>query len=290
MAGAPPPGTADLEPERRPGASFPDGVWLVELAPLADPALVPQAVAAALGVREAPGVALLDGLVDALRPRALLLVLDNCEHLLAACAVLAERLLAACPALRVLATSREPLQIAGERQHPVPPLAAPAAGAPAAVADLAGYPAVRLFVARAQAVAPGFALGPGNAAAVAEVCARLDGLPLALELAAARAGVLSAAQIAARLDDCLRLLTGGSRAGPTRQQTLRGALDWSHALLAEPERVAFRRLAAFAGGFDLEAAEAVCGEDGGSRMERRPRRGRSGPRRSASAGPTCWTP
>ena len=172
----------------------------------------------------------------------------------------------------------------------MPPLAVPAAGAPAAVADLAGYPAVRLFVARAQAVAPGFALGPGNAAAVAEVCARLDGLPLALELAAARAGVLAVAQIAARLDDCLRLLTGGSRAGPTRQQTLRGALDWSHALLTPPERAAFQRLAAFAGSFDLEAAEAVAGEDDGPQTERRPCRGSAVPRRSSSARPTCWTP
>ena len=168
------------------GAPFPDGVWLVELAALADPAVVPQAVAAALGVREAPGAALPEGLVAALRERALLLVLDNCEHLLEACAALAARLLAACPALRVLATSREPLQIPGERQHPVPPLAVPevpGAGPPAAVEDLAGYPAVRLFVARAQAVAPDFALTPDTAAAVAEVCARLDGLPLALELA-----------------------------------------------------------------------------------------------------------
>jgi predicted ATPase/DNA-binding SARP family transcriptional activator/DNA-binding CsgD family transcriptional regulator len=245
-----------------PAPSFPDGVWLVELAPLADPALVPQAVAAALGVRVASGAAPTERLVAALRERALLLVLDNCEHLLEACAPLVGRLLAGCPALRVLATSREPLQIAGECQRPVPPLAAPDPGRPGgpwAPAELADYPAVRLFVARAQAVAPGFALTPGNAGAVAEVCARLAGLPLALELAAARAGVLSVAQIAARLDDCLRLLTGGSRAGPTRQQTLRGTLDWSHDLLTEPARAAFRRLSVFAGGFDLAAAEAVCG-------------------------------
>ena len=157
--------------------------------------------------------------------------------------------------------------------------------------DLAGYPAVRLFVARAQAVAPGFALTPENAAAVAQVCARLDGLPLALELAAARAGVLSAAQIAARLDDCLRLLTGGSRAGPTRQQTLRGALDWSHALLAAPERAAFRRLAVFAGGFDLEAAEAVRRRGRGPGRRSGARAGsRAGLRRSSSGRPTCWTP
>jgi predicted ATPase/DNA-binding CsgD family transcriptional regulator/DNA-binding XRE family transcriptional regulator len=243
------------------GGRFPAGVWLVELAPVADPALVPHAVAAALAVRDAPGAALLDGLVAALRPRALLLVLDNCEHVLAACAALAERLLAGCPGVRILATSREPLQIAGERQRPVPPLAAPDPGRPAAVDDLARYPAVRLFVARAQAVVPGFVLTPENAAAAAQVCARLDGIPLALELAAARVGVLAVAQVAARLDDCLRLLTGGSRAGPTRQQTLRGTLDWSHDLLAEPERVLFRRLAVFAGGFDLEAAEAVCADD-----------------------------
>ena len=248
----------------RPGA-FPGGVWLVELAPVADPTLVPHAVAAALGVREAPGEAPLDALVTFARPRALLLVLDNCEHLLDACAALAERLLAACPAMRILATSREPLQVAGEVQRRVAPLAVPDPDQPSPVEDLAGYPAVQLFVARARAVAPDFALTPETAAAVAQVCARLAGIPLALELAAARVGVLSAAQIAARLDDCLRLLTGGSRAGPTRQQTLRAALDWSHDLVAAPERVAFRRLAVFAGGFDLEAAEAVCGDVGGRR-------------------------
>jgi non-specific serine/threonine protein kinase len=174
-----------------------------------------------------------------------------------ACAELAGRVLDACPGVRLLATSREPLRIAGERQLRVGPLAAPDAGADSSPDDLAGYPAVALFVARAQAVAPDFALTPENAAAVALVCARLDGIPLALELAAARVGVLSVAQIAARLDDCLRLLTGGSRAGPTRQQTLRAALDWSHDLLAPAQRAAFRRLAVFPGSFDLEAALAV---------------------------------
>jgi transcriptional regulator with XRE-family HTH domain len=247
--------------------AFPGGVWLVELAPLADPALVPQAMTAALGVRAAPGAPPLDALAAALRARRVLVVLDNCEHLLDACAALAGQVLDACPALRLLATSREPFLIAGEVQHRVPPLAVPDAGEPAAVDDLARYPAVRLFVARAQAVAPAFRLVPENAAAVARVCIRLAGIPLALELAAARVGVLSVEQIAARLDDCLRLLTGGSRAGPTRQQTLRAALDWSHDLLAPAQRAAFRRLAVFPGGFDLEAALAVWDE---GRRTRRP--------------------
>jgi non-specific serine/threonine protein kinase len=252
---------ADCVPD---GAPFPGGVWLVELAPVADPALVPPAAAAALGVREAPGAAPLDALVAALRPRAaLLLVLDNCERVLDACAALAQRLLAACPALRILATSREPFLVTGEVQHRVPPLAVPGAGEPAAVDALARCPAVRLFVARAQAVAPAFRLAPENAAAVARVCIRLDGIPLALELAAARVRLLAVEQILGRLDDSIRLLTGGSRAGPSRHQTLRATLDWSHDLLTGPERTGFRRLAAFSGGFDLAAAEAVCaGADG----------------------------
>jgi non-specific serine/threonine protein kinase len=245
----------------RPGV-FPDGIWLVELAPVTDPALVPHLTATVLGVHEAPKVAVLDSLVAALQSRALLLVLDNCEHLVDACAHLAEQLLAACPRLHLLATSREPLQIAGEYQRRVAPLEVPDPGELGSVDDLTRNPAVRLFVSRAQAAAATFHLTTDNAAAVAQVCVRLDGIPLALELAAARAPALAVEQILARLDDSLRLLTGGSRAGPTRQQTLRGALDWSHALLTAPEQAAFRRLAAFAGGFDLEAAEAVCAGDG----------------------------
>ena len=240
--------------------AFPGGVWLVELAPLADPARLPHAVAAALGVREAPGAPLVAALVAALRPQALLLVLDNCEHQLDACAALAQHLLDACPALRILATSREPLQIAGEQQLPIAPLAAPPLEAGASPDGLAGYPAVELFVARAKAVAPDFRLTAENTAAVGQVCARLGGIPLALELAAARVRVLAPHQLAARLDDALGLLAGGIRAVPTRQQTLRATLDWSHGLLTAPEEILFRRLAVLAGGCDLGAAEAIASD------------------------------
>jgi predicted ATPase/class 3 adenylate cyclase len=241
--------------------AHPDGVWLVELAALADPAIVPQTVAAAVGVREAPGRPVLATLTDALKPRRLLLVLDNCEHLLDACARLADALLRACPHLRLLCTSREALGIAGEAAWRVPSLPVPADGgaAPPApgAAGLAGYAAVRLFAERAAAVRPGFALTADNAAAVAQVCARLDGIPLAIELAAARVRVLPPPQLLARLDDRFRLLTGGSRTALERHQTLQATVDWSYALLTEPERTLFARLAAFAGGWTLEAAETV---------------------------------
>ena len=247
------------------GGPYPDGVWLVELAPLADGALVPRAALAAVGGREGPGRPPLDALVEHLRPRAALLVLDNCEHLLEACAALADALLEACPGVRLLATSRAPLGVAGEAAWPVPPLPVPARpetgaaapGPPPDPAALARFAAVRLFVDRAAAVRPGFALTAANAAAVAAICARLDGLPLALELAAARVRVLPPEQLLGRLDDRFRLLTGGGRGAPPRQQTLRDTVEWSHALLSAPERVLFRRLAVFAGGWTLEAAEAV---------------------------------
>jgi predicted ATPase/class 3 adenylate cyclase len=246
--------------------AHPDGVWLVELGALADPALVPQAVAAAVGVREAPGRPLLATLTDALRPKRLLVVLDNCEHLLDACARLADALLRTCPHVRVLATSREALGIAGETAWRVPSLPVPAAAGAAEpgpdVAGLARYAAVRLFADRAAAVRPGFALTPDNAAAVAEICARLDGIPLALELAAARVRVLPPQQLLARLEDRFRLLTGGSRAALERHQTLRAAVDWSYALLTAPEQALFARLSAFGGGWTLEAAEAVCAGGG----------------------------
>ena len=255
-----------------------DGVWFVDLAPLADGALVPQAVAAAVGVREVPGQPLAGVLAGALRERALLLVLDNCEHLLDACALLVEALLRAGPRLRVLATSREPLRAAGEAVYRVPPLAVPAAPPATAPADapqapavpelVASYPAVRLFVERARAVRPDFAVTPENAAAVAHICRQLDGLPLAIELAAARVRVLTPQQMAARLEDRLTLLTGGARTAGWRQQTLRATLDWSHSLLSPPEQALLRRLSVFAGGWTLEAAEAV----GASRRPRRRRR------------------
>jgi predicted ATPase/DNA-binding NarL/FixJ family response regulator len=245
--------------------AYADGVWLVELAPLADPALVPQAVAAVLGVREHPGQRLAATLAEALRGQQVLLVLDNCEHLVEACAMLADTLLRTCPRLEILATSREAVGVAGETAWWVPSLAVPAETLPpsaAGVAALGECEAVQLFVERAGAVVPSFALTERNAEAVGQVCRRLDGIPLALELAAARVRALRVEQLAARLDDRFRLLTAGSRVALPRQQTLRAAVDWSHELLPEPERVLLRRLAVFAGGWTLRAAEAVCAGDG----------------------------
>ena len=237
---------------------FPDGVWLVPLASLADGQLVVEAVAGALGVRVAPGGPVLDAVTAWLRPRRLLLLLDNCEHLVGACAAFAEGALLAAPGLRVLATGREPLGISGEVLWRLPTLPAPDLQALPAAERLLDFAAVRLFVERARGVNPGFSLTPENRAAVARICQRLDGLPLALELAAARTRVLSVEQIAARLDDRFRLLTAGSRTAPPQQQTLRASMDWSHDLLSEAERALFARLSVFAGGFSLEAAEQVC--------------------------------
>jgi non-specific serine/threonine protein kinase len=245
--------------------AHPDGVWLAELGGLADPDLVPQAVAEAAGVREERGRPLAATLADALRERRLLLVLDNCEHLVDACAAVAEALLRAGPGVRVLATSRAPLGAGGEALYPVPPLGLPPAGdgapggpgAPAGWAQADHAEAVRLFADRAAAARPGFAVTPENAAAVAQVCLRLDGLPLALELAAARVRALAVGDLAAQLEDRFRLLTGGSRTAPARRRTLRAAVDWSYALLSGPERALFARLSVFAGGFSLAAAEAV---------------------------------
>jgi predicted ATPase/class 3 adenylate cyclase len=253
--------------------NYGDGVWLVELAPLADPALVPQAVATVLGVREESGRPLTAVLADALKDRRALLLVDNCEHLIVACATLVDTLIRAGPALHVLATSREALGIAGETVYRVPSLALPPAeaGEPAGSASLSRpYPptpipqseAERLFVDRAQAAQPAFTLTMESAPVVAQICRRLDGMPLALELAAARVPVLTVEQIAARLDGRFRLLTGGSRTALPRQQTLQATIDWSYDLLSEPERVILQRLAVFAGGATLSAVEAVCGGDG----------------------------
>ncbi len=241
--------------------AFQDGVWLVALAPLADAALVPQAVAAALGLREDPPRPLVETLADHLAGRSLLLLLDNCEHLVEACAQLAESLLQAAPNVRILATSREPLGIAGETVWSVPPLSLPSEDQEASSDALSRSEAVRLFVDRATAVQPDFDLNAKNGLAVAELCRRLDGMPLALELAAARAATLPAQQIAERLDDRFRLLTGGSRSALQRHQTLRATIDWSYQLLEQPERICLRRLSVFAGAFTLEAAEAVCADD-----------------------------
>ena len=238
--------------------SFPDGVRLVELASLRDPQLVPHALASGLNVRERPGRSPLESVIAYLARRQLLLVLDNCEHLIEVCATIVDRLLEACIEQRVLTTSREPLRIAGEVTWRVPSLGVPDAQANRAPADLLAVPAVRLFVERAQDVQPSFELRPQNASAVAAICKRLDGLPLAIELAAAWERALGADEILPRLDNAFQLLVGGSRTAPTRQQTMWATLDWSHALLTAPEQELFRRLAVFAGGWNLPAAEAVC--------------------------------
>jgi non-specific serine/threonine protein kinase len=238
-----------------------DGAWLVELASLSDPALVPQTVASALGMREQPGRALLDTLADYLQSKELLLILDNCEHLLAACARLSEALLHSCAQIHILATSRERLNILGEIVWVVPPLSLPASRH-STLDMLLQSEAIRLFVERAAAVLPTFAFTQQNAAAVAHICDRLDGLPLAIELAAARVRSLTPAQIAGRLDDVFPLLTHGSQVASPRQQTLRATMDWSYALLSQEEQDLFQGLAVFAGGWSLEAAEAVCKEEG----------------------------
>jgi predicted ATPase/DNA-binding SARP family transcriptional activator len=236
---------------------FEDGVWWVGLASLSDPNLVPETLASALGVREVPDRSLTDALVEHLKPRKALLILDNCEHLVEGCAVLADTLLRACPELEILATSREPLRIAGEATWMVPSLSLPDPLRLPPTEELARYEAVRLFVERAKAVNAGFALTEGNAWAVARLCQKLDGIPLAIELAAARVRVLTAEQISEKLEDPLGLLTTGDRTAAARHQTLRATLEWSYGLMSETERALFRRLSVFVGGWDLEAAEAV---------------------------------
>ena len=242
--------------------TYPDGVWLAELAPLTDPGLVPGTVALALGLREEPGRSVMETLRDHCGGRCLLLVLDNCEHLTSASMALASALLRAAPDLRILATSREALGVQGERRYQVLPLSVPdLEHLPSP--ELAGsYEAVRLFVTRAQERRDAFALTTANARAISEICARLDGLPLAIEMAAARVGSMPVAAIADRLDDRFRLLTTGARDLHTRQRTLRATLDWSWDLLGERERALLGRLSIFAGGWTLGAAEAVCGCDG----------------------------
>jgi predicted ATPase/DNA-binding CsgD family transcriptional regulator len=238
-----------------------DGVWLVELAPLADTALVPKAVALALGVPEQTGRPLHPSLVDALRARQLLLVLDNCEHLVQACVELAEPLLRACPSLRILATSRQSLRVPGEITWRVPPMAVPSSVTEPTRESLDRYDATWLFVERAVAAFPGLVITQPAAATITRICSRLDGIPLAIELAAARLTVLSLAQIDQRLNDRFRLLTEGYRTELPRQQTLRAAVDWSFDLLSEKEQTLFRRLAVFAGGWTIESAEAVGADD-----------------------------
>src|SRR5262245_15491206 len=211
---------------------FAHGVLWVELAALSDPLLVPQAVASVVGVPERAGCTATEALSEALRPKHLLLVLDNCEHLLAACVQLIETLLRTCAQVRVLVTSREALAITGETTWPVLPLRVPDTHQPSPIDGLLTFEAVQLFVERARSVLPSFTLTPENASAVVQVCRRLDGMPLAIELAAARVRALAVEQIVARLDDAYRLLTGRSRSALRRQQTLRAAMDWSHGLLS----------------------------------------------------------
>ena len=238
---------------------FPDGVWFIEFASLIDAELVPQKLLITLGLSEQAGRAILESVSDFLQPKQALLVLDNCEHLIQACAELAETLLRACPTLHMLAASREALSIPGETLYLVPTLTTP----DPTVTDLTRllrYEAVQLFLERAQTALPGFALTADNALAVAQVCYQLDGIPLALELAAARVKALRVEQIASRLAEYeqFRLLTTSSRTALPRHQTLHALIDWSHELLLEPERVLLRRMAVFAGGWTLEAAEDIC--------------------------------
>jgi non-specific serine/threonine protein kinase len=237
---------------------FEGGIWLVELAPLSDPALAPRSVVTTLGLIEGSGRPIIDILTDFLRSKKALLVLDNCEHLIEACAQLADTLLRACPDLTILATSREPLGIAGEAVYRLPSLTFPDPHPLPPVEEMIAFDAVRLFVERAGATGSGFVMTEHNASAVAEVCRRLDGIPLAIELASARASVMPVEQIAARLDDRFGLLTGGSRAALPRHKTLRALIDWSFDLLTTEERDLLARLSVFADGFTAEAAEAVA--------------------------------
>ena len=252
---------------------YPDGVWFIELAPLQDTrqaaGRVAQAVASVLGVKEEPGRSVTDALQHFVADRQLLLILDNCEHVLGAAAALAKTLLQAGPRTTVLATSREVLRVAGELAYPVPALTVPDAPPDPAPGDtttvlprhLLAHGAVQLFTDRARSAQPGFRLEADNAAAVVDICRRLDGIPLALELAAARVRALPVQAIARRLRDSFALLTTRDETVAPRQRTLQLLIDWSHDLLDEPERVLYRRLAVFAGGWTLEAAEAVCGGD-----------------------------
>jgi predicted ATPase/DNA-binding SARP family transcriptional activator/DNA-binding CsgD family transcriptional regulator len=249
-----------LEVARDLAGVYPDGVWLIELAPLPEPGLVVQEVARTLGLEEQPGRPLLEGLLDTLADKEMLILLDNCEHVTGAAARLSMALLDSCPGTRVLATSRERLGAEGESTWPVPALSVP--GETFAVEDLEGFESVSLFADRAHRAHPGFRLTPENARAVAEVCIGLEGIPLAIELAAARIGMLSAGQISERLGRSLDLLTRGARNADRRHQTLRATLDWSYELLGGPEQALFGRLSAFAGGFTLEAAESVGGSGG----------------------------
>jgi predicted ATPase/DNA-binding CsgD family transcriptional regulator len=248
-----------LEVARSLSAEYPDGPWFVDLAPLAAHDHVAPALAAVLGVDERRGVKLDQSVVEYLSERRLLIVLDNCEHLADACAVLVRRILLNCPDVTVLATSRQPLRVEGERVWQLAPLSLPSTSTRVSLASASSSEAVMLFSERAAATLRTFQLTAANAADVAEICARLDGLPLALELAAARVGTIPLAELARRLDDRFQLLDRPSGHGMRRQRTLEEAIAWSYELLAGPDQIVFRRLSVFAGGWDIEAAEVVCG-------------------------------
>ncbi|MGW1028236.1 ATP-binding protein [Streptomyces sp. NPDC002577] len=241
--------------------AFGDGVWLVDLAAVRQPELVAQAVVTALGIPDQSTKPPVEQLIDHLARRQALILLDNCEHLVDACAVLTDRLLRGCARVRVLATSRQVLGIVGEHVYQVPPLSVPDPDTPPPVEALGQYESVRLLVDRATAIRPGFAVSDANRVAVARLCARLDGIPLAVELAASRLRSLPLSEVVDRLEDRFALLTGGSRAALPRQRTLRALIDWSHELCSAEERLLWARLSVFAGGFDLAAAEGVCADD-----------------------------
>ena len=251
-----------LEAATRQLDNFPDGVWLVDLTPLADPNRVAQTVAFTLGIRETSADLIVSSIVDGLRSKRVLLLLDNCEHVLEACAQLVNALLRGCPRLTVMLTSRELLGITGETVFQVPPLAFPSQSDPGGGSDILQFPAVKLFVERASAVSPEFRFTGENTPSIVQICTRLDGLPLAIELAAARMNVFSPQQLALRLSDRFRVLTAGSRSAPLHHQTLHALVDWSYELLDSNERRLFAHLAVFAGGWTLQAAETVCSESG----------------------------
>ncbi len=241
--------------------TFPDGVWFIELAPVADPALVAQTAAHTLGLRSVSDVPILEVMLNNLRGKTCLLILDNCEHVIEAAAQLAQTVLQACPGVTILATSRESLSIPGEMMFQVPSLTVPIDKQQVTTENWQAYEAIRLFVERATAVLPHFQVRPENIAVLVQICQQLDGIPLALELAAARMKVLTTEQIAKRLDDRFRFLTRGNRTALPRQQTLRALIDWSWELLEPDEQQLFQRLSVFAGGMTLEAVEAVCADE-----------------------------
>ena len=241
---------------------FADGVWFVELAALTDARHVPQAAATVLGIKEQPGMTIIDTVTQTIRGKELLLVLDNCEHVVDAAALLCQAILTSCARVRVLATSREALRVLGEAIYRVPSLPTHDPSSPADVASLTQYAGVQLFIDRAVSAQSSFRLDDANASAVANICYHLDGIPLAIELAAARVRTLSVADINQRLDQRFRLLTGGPRTALPRHQTLRSAIDWSYELLPEAERALFCRLAVFFGGWTLDAAERICDGEG----------------------------